>query len=186
MSSLVDKIIICHQTLAAANIPHAFGGALALAWCTQAARGTIDIDINLFVDAHQAEQVLRNLPKGVSYTKADLKTLIRDTQIRLFWQATPLDLFLNSTPYHIEVQSRIRFEDFAGHKVPFLSCGDVAVFKAFFNSTKDWADLEEMQIAGTLDWRFVVGVLTEYLGADDERIHQLRMIAQRPSDTRST
>jgi len=28
-----------------ADVPHAFGGALALAWCTQRARGTIDIDL---------------------------------------------------------------------------------------------------------------------------------------------
>ena len=42
---LVDKIVVCHQHLAAAEIPHAFGGALALAWCTASARGTIDIDI---------------------------------------------------------------------------------------------------------------------------------------------
>ena len=44
---LVEKILACHQALAAANIPHAFGGALALAWCTESARGTIDVDVKI-------------------------------------------------------------------------------------------------------------------------------------------
>ncbi len=176
MSSLVDKIVACHTSLAAADLPHAFGGALALAWCTQAARGTIDIDINLFVDAGQADAALAALPADVAHSADDLERLIRDTQIRLWWDATPVDLFLNSTPYHQEVQTRVRWEDFAGQKVPFLSCPDLAVFKAFFNRTKDWADLEAMQDAGTLDTRHVTAVLTEYLGADDERLIKLRSL----------
>ena len=177
MSSLVEKIVQCHQALTEADLPHAFGGALALAWCTQAARGTIDIDINLFVSVDQAEAVLAALPNGVTHSKADLNTLQRDTQIRIWWEATPLDLFLNSTPYHLEVQTRVRWESFAGQQIPFLSCQDLAVFKAFFNRTKDWADMEEMHAAGTLDWRYVAGVLTEYLGGDDERIARLRTLA---------
>ena len=50
VTTLVDKIVALHESLDAAEIPHAFGGALALAWCTQRARGTIDIDVNVFVD----------------------------------------------------------------------------------------------------------------------------------------
>ena len=62
--------------------------------------------------------------------------------------------------------------------IPFLSCGDLAVFKAFFNRTKDWADLEEMHTAGTLDLAFVTGVLAEYLGADDERVVSLTKLGR--------
>ena len=173
MTGLVEKILACHQSLAAADLPHAFGGALALAWCTQAARGTIDIDINLFVDVTDAERALSALPEGVEHSARDLAQLVRDTQIRLWWDATPVDVFLNSTPHHAEVQTRIRWEQFAGGELPFLSCPDLAVFKAFFNRTKDWADLEAMQAAGTLDVRHVTAVLTEYLGADDERLTKL-------------
>ena len=53
MSVLVDKILALHAALDDAEIPHAFGGALALAWCTERARGTIDIDLNVFVDGHR-------------------------------------------------------------------------------------------------------------------------------------
>ncbi len=65
MTSLVEKILHCHEHLAAARVPHAFGGALALAWCTQSARGTIDIDINLFVAPEQSAMALAGLPPGV-------------------------------------------------------------------------------------------------------------------------
>ena len=60
--------------------------------------------------------------------------------------------------------------------MPFLSCADLAVFKAFFNRTKDWADLEEMQAAGTLDVDRVIGVLVRYLGPTDDRIERLRAL----------
>ncbi len=176
--ALIEKIVACHQALQAKSVPHAFGGAMALAWCTEMARGTIHIDINLFVDEQQAGEVLQALPAAVSHTPADAEKLHNETQIRLWWGATPVDLFLNSTPYHSEVAVRVRWEQFAGIEVPFLSCSDLAVFKAFFNRTKDWADLEAMRDAGTLDLRFVIGVLTEYLGAEDERITQLMQLAK--------
>jgi hypothetical protein len=48
------------------------------------------------------------------------------------------------------------------------------VFKAFFNRTKDWADLEAMIEAGALDVDRVLGVLLRTLGPRDERIERLR------------
>lgn len=173
MSSIVRKIVAVHRALDKAELPHAFGGALALAWCTEQARGTIDIDVNVFVEASEAPRVLTALPKGVIATEAQRTALMRDGQVRLFWDATPVDVFLDTTPYHRQVVGRCRSEHFGGAEVPFLSCLDIAVFKAFFNRTKDWADLEEMQAAGTLDIPRVTAVLIEYLGANDERVQKL-------------
>ncbi len=173
MSSLPKKIMQVHHALRDAELPHAFGGALALAWCTQRARGTIDIDLNVFVDAARCREVCAALPKGVSCDDKQLAALERDGQVRLWWGTTPVDLFLDTTPFHQEVMGRRRWERFGGEDVPFLSCHDIAVFKVFFNRTKDWADLEEMQAAGTLDIARVAGVLVEYLGVDDERVRRL-------------
>ncbi len=170
MSLLADRIVAIHLALAAGRVPHAFGGALALAWCTQRARGTIDIDVNLFVGADRVDAVLRALPPEVLCTEADRALLVRDGQARLWWADTPVDLFFSTTPFHDDVAARARREHFAGHHIPFLACTDLAVFKAFFNRTKDWADLEEMAAAGTLDRARVVGVLAEYLGVTDERV----------------
>jgi len=173
MNGLPAKIVAIHEALTRASLPHAFGGALALAWCTQRARGTIDIDVNVFVSTDRSEAVFGAMPDGVACSERDLAILRRDGQVRIWWDKTPLDLFLNTTEFHEEVAARTRWERFAGTFIPFLSCGDVAVFKAFFDRTKDWADVEEMIAAGTIDVAEVAAVLVRYLGSEDERIGRL-------------
>lgn len=173
MTGLPAKIVALHEALSGAQIAHAFGGALALAWCTERARGTIDIDVNLFVESAAATEVLQALPSGVAWSSRDVEQIERDGQVRLWWDTTPVDVFFDTTDFHRSVATRVRWEDFVGSSLPFLSCADLAVFKAFFNRTKDWADLEEMRDAGTLDLDRVVGVLVRYLGREDERIDRL-------------
>jgi hypothetical protein len=175
--NLSDKIVAIHKALTRARLPHAFGGALALAWCTQRARGTIDIDLNVFITTAETDLLVGALPKWVVWRHADLLAINRDGQVRLWCDETPLDLFLNTTEIHAGLAQRIRWEKFAGQTIPFLSCTDLAIFKAFFNRTKDWADLEEMQLAGTLESDRVRTVITRHLGADDKRIERLRSIA---------
>lgn len=167
----------CHRSLATASVPHAFGGALALAWCTQRARGTVDLDLNLFAPPQQAAQVLTALPPSASWTNEDVRRIQRDGQVRLWWENTPVDVFFNTTEFHEQVAQRVRWEPFAGEELPFLACRDLAVYKAFFNRTKDWADLEEMAAAGTLEVQPVLGVLAAYLGGDDERVARVRGLA---------
>ena len=167
------KMHALHTALAAAAIPHAFGGALALAWCTRKARGTIDVDINLFVGPERTDDVIEVLPAGVTTSETDRMRLERDGQVRLWWDETPVDVFLNTTAYHDEVATRVRWERFAGADLPFLACQDLAVFKAFFDRTRDWADLEEMAAGGSLDTATVAGTLARHLGADDQRIARL-------------
>jgi hypothetical protein len=177
--TLPEKIVALHQALARAGVPHAFGGALALAWCTERARGTIDIDVNLFVRPEQATDVLRALPSGVAWTDDDVARIERDGQARLWWEATPVDLFFSTTDFHDHLAPRVRHEPFLGVEVPFLACRDLAVFKAFFDRARDWADVEEMAAAGALDVEAVLGVLTHYLGGDDPRVARLRALAPR-------
>jgi len=175
--SVHEKMIVVHDGLAAAGIPHAFGGALALAWCTRQARGTIDIDVNVFVPPDERDVVLAALPAPIEVTAEHRATIERDGQVRLFWDDNPVDLFFDTTPFHEAVAGRVRWEPFAGRDLPFLGCEDLAVFKVFFDRTKDWADLEAMQEAGTLDVEHVLGVVVHHLGGDDERIARLLRLA---------
>lgn len=170
------KMVVAHRALADHDLPHAFGGALALAWCTQQARGTIDLDVNVFTPPAAAERTLAALPDQIDHTSADRELLERDGQARLWWGSTPVDVFLSTTAYHAEVATRVRWEPFAGTSLPFLACDDLAVFKAFFDRTKDWADLEAMHAAGTLDVNTVIATLTRFLQVDDERITRLRSL----------
>jgi hypothetical protein len=176
MTTLVDRLIAVHGGLSAAQIPHAFGGALALAWCTNRARGTIDLDINVFVPTDKAEAVIAALPPETRCSDEDRRAIEQDGQVRLWSDQTPIDLFFNTTDFHEQVSTRVRWEPFGGMDIPFLSCRDIAVFKTFCNRTRDWADLEDMAAAGTLDTESVLGVVAAYLG-DDERIERLRGLA---------
>ncbi len=175
--NLVDRIIQLSRDLTEADIAHAFGGALALAWCTERARATIDIDINLFLPASRAEEAYAALPRAIKVTSSNRAEITSDGQTRLWWDKTPVDVFFNTTEFHEEVATRARFEHFGGSDIPFLACQDLAVFKAFFNRTKDWADLEEMHSADSLDAESIMGTLAKYLGAGDERINRLRSLS---------
>jgi hypothetical protein len=170
---IVDKILALHAALDAARLSHAFGGALALAWCTERARGTIDIDVNVFVEQTLAGEVFDALPVDVTRSATDLATCLRDGQVRLWWASTPIDVFTNTTEFHAAAADRVVVHEFASHNVPFLACSDVAVFKAFFNRTRDWGDLEDMVATGTLDGDLVLGALVRYLGPDDDRVERL-------------
>jgi hypothetical protein len=178
VTSLAEKVIALHRALDAAALPHAFGGALALAWCTRQPRGTSDIDVNVFVPTSSVRPVLDALPPPVEKTRSDAARLRRDGQARLHWGTTPVDIFLNTTPFHEAAMLRAALEPFEGEMVPFLACSDLAVFKAFFDRRRDWADIEDMLAARSLDVDAVAAVLAQHLGADDNRIATLRSIAR--------
>ncbi|HWJ98939.1 MAG TPA: hypothetical protein VNQ33_12320 [Acidimicrobiales bacterium] len=182
MTGLGSKVVGLHLALDGATIPHAFGGALALAFCTLRPRGTSDIDLNVFLSVAERDRFLTSLPREVTPTEEQRMLLERDGQARLFWDRTPIDVFLDTTHFHRGARLRIQWQEFGGHLMPFLGCSDLAVFKAFFDRTKDWADLEEMIAAGSLDRERVLGALVLYLGGSDPRIERLRTLG--PPGTR--
>ena len=176
MSALVDKILGLDGALDSAGIPHAFGGALALAWCTERARGTIDIDCNIFVPQVQVLWAFDALPDGIARDDSSVTSVVRRGQVRLWWDSTPVDLFFDTAPFHAEVATRIRRKPLGGRDIAFLSCSDLAVFKAFSDRTRDWADLEDMAALGSLDVDRVAATLEHLLGSDDDRVARLRAL----------
>ena len=177
---LPSAIVELSQTFNAAGIGHAFGGALALAWCTERARGTIDIDVNCFISLEEVDLLLTALPKAIVRDDHAVHLLRSTGQARFFWGPIPVDLFCNTTAFHDGLESRVRVERFAGAEVPFLGCTDLAVFKAMFNRPKDWVDLEEVVQAGTCDHEVVIGVLVRYLGTNDERVDRFLRLIETP------
>jgi hypothetical protein len=173
MSVLADRVVAIHRALADAGVPHAFGGALALAFHTHHPRGTVDIDLNLFVAHERPEGCFSVLPAGIAWGADDVERVRRDGQVRVFWERTPLDLFFATHEFHRHASTRALVVPFAGAQIPILSGLDLAVFKAFFSRTKDWADLEAMAEARTIDGSAVRGWLVELLGEDDARVARL-------------
>ena len=75
--NLADRLVAIHEALDAGGVPHAFGGALALAWRTARPRATIDIDVNLFVKKVDAAAALGSFPTGVPVSAATRRSAAR-------------------------------------------------------------------------------------------------------------
>lgn len=99
--------------------------------------------------------------------------LIRDGQARFWWETVPVDIFLSTTEFHIDAAARIQHREFEGVMLPCLACGDLAVFKAFFDRGKDWIDIGEMVKIASFDVAEVRETLAELLGNEDVRISKL-------------
>jgi hypothetical protein len=177
MSVLADRLLAIHAALDDARFPHAFGGAIALAYCTEEPRGTRDVDVNVFVGAERAGDVLAALPSDVAVGAADVEAAQREGQIRLWWDDTPVDVFFDVHAFHDETAAAVRIVPFSGSTIPVLGCTALAVFKVVFNRTKDWADLEAMLEVDGFDRSAVLGWVVRLFGPADERIdHLLRII----------
>lgn len=176
--TLADRIVALHRALTRRRVPHAFGGAIALAFATLDPRGTSDIDVNLFVPATDAGRALRALPAGVGQPEGVAAIIERDGQVRLWWDETPLDLFFDYAPIHADAAANRRTVPFAGTRIPVLGPTELAVFKALFDRTRDWADIEAMITAGTLDLEAVRASLRAMLEPADERFARLDTAAR--------
>jgi len=127
-------------------------------------RTTNDIDLQVFPGPGGIDQLRRVLESVVPVGPRAVDQLHRIDQARLMWGLTPIDLFLPAAPFHDGLRQRAVSVDFPGieRSVPILSATDLTIFKALFDRTKDWADIEEMIRAGTPDIPVAVRTLREF------------------------
>jgi hypothetical protein len=177
MSELVEKLFTIHDSLTKAALPHAFGGAIALAYCTEEPRGTRDLDVNIFADASKAEAVLAHLPGTVTVRAEDVATVVRDGQARLWWDDTPVDVFLNDLPLHEAVAAGVVWVPLAGREIPVLDCASLTIFKAMFDRTKDWADIEAIAVATPEDIEAAAATIADLVGEDDPAYGKLKALS---------
>lgn len=180
---LDEKVAALAKALDGARIPHAFGGAIALAYYATP-RGTHDVDINVFLPAEAFERVLAALqPLGVEPPDARMRRrLEREEQMQLVWDRTPLDLFFSYTELHDACMQRRRRVPFGPEQIAILSPEDLAIFKVLFARDKDWRDLREMQLAQApgLDVAYATGWLERIVPPDDERLARFRQLVAEP------
>jgi len=168
--TLVEKIAALHACLEQAELAHAFGGALALAYCTLEPRGTRDIDVNVFITPKERARLEASLPGAVEVDDANRLQLDRDGQSRLWWDDTPVDVFLSNHPFHDQAKANRRFVPFAEiEELPVLACSDLAIFKAFFGRPKDAIDIGAMAAAKAIDLAQVERDAARLLGDRDQR-----------------
>jgi hypothetical protein len=172
VTTLVDKVLALSESLTAAGVPHAFGGALALAYCTEDPRGTRDVDINAFVPAATPEPVLAALPQGVTVPPGTADIIATAGQVRLWWGDTPVDLFLDYAPLHAQAARGSRDVPFAGKRIRVLGAVELILFKALFDRPKDWVDIAAVVEAGVVATDGVREGLVGLVGEDDPRVQK--------------
>lgn len=141
--NLVELVVATHRHLDAATLPHAFGGALALAYAAEQ-RSTVDIDVNVFVPLDQRDRVLTSLAPLDLRPESGPTVAPPIAGLRLVGPTPyPVDLFLSLDERYAEAQRRCVLHPFGpdGAVLPFLSAEDLAVFKLSFGRDKDWVDL---------------------------------------------
>jgi hypothetical protein len=174
--SLAEKVVRIESSLRRARIPHAFGGAIALAYYATP-RATIDIDVNVFVSSERAEDVLAALARigAEGPSEAEWVRLRRDGQARIRWGSTPIDLFFSYDAFHDACMERRRAYPFGrGETIHVLAPEDLVVFKAIFDREKDWRDIAELAFAigDELDVPWILDWLERIVGGDDERFRR--------------
>ena len=178
-TSLAEKVLAISGALS--EIPHAFGGAIALAYYAEP-RATIDIDVNVFVGVEQFENVAELLARrGVTVGGADTAQLVRrDGQARVFWDDTPVDLFFAYDAFHDAAAARRRPVPFAGATIPILAAEHLIVAKVIFDRAKDWVDIDAMLELGTMvDAAEVLRWVGRIAGDEDPRYERIAAVLTR-------
>ena len=173
--SLAQRVVALHEALE--EVPHAFGGALALAYYAEP-RATIDIDLNVFVPAERFGEVAAPLRAlGVTVDDAAAELVARDGQARVWWDATPVDLFFAYDAFHDAAARACRAVPFAEGEIPILAAEHLVVCKAVFNRAKDWVDIDAMLALGqALDTAEVLRWVGRIAGDEDPRYERIAAV----------
>ena len=156
--TLAERVLAIERALA--RVPHAFGGALALAYYAEP-RSTIDIDLNVFVPATRFAAVAGPLTAlGAAFDDPSIEALARrDGQVRVMWDATPIDLFFAYDAFHDAAGAGRHVVPFGAGKIPILAPEHLVVCKVIFDRPRDWVDIDallvldtEVDVAEVLRW----------------------------------
>jgi hypothetical protein len=145
--SLPEKFNAVHEALEGIKMPHAIGGAFALAYHAEP-RSTVDIDVNVFAPTDRWPEIdLALQPLGVDVA-IDMAALDREGE------AQPLP--------------------FGESTLPIVSAEHILVRKVILDRAKDWPDIERiLDMNHDLDLSEVETWLHRMVGANDPRIEKL-------------
>ena len=160
---------------ALSEVPHAFGGALALAYYAEP-RATIDIDLNVFVPPARFSDVAVPLARlGAAADNPSLEVLVkRDGQARVMWDATPIDLFFSYDAFHEAAGAARRVVPFGSGAIPILAPEHLMVCKAVFSRPQDWVDIDAMLAGdGEVDAAEIIRWVARIAGDEDPRYNRI-------------
>lgn len=145
--NLVEVTVATHHLLREHDLPHGFGGALALNYYADP-RATADVDVNVFVPWADGVQRL-SLFETLGYRPLNpVEGALPVAGIRLTSEASriALDVFFSLDEHYEVVAERLRWFPFGRHgeELPFFSAEDIVAFKVSFNRDKDWVDIRRV------------------------------------------
>jgi hypothetical protein len=167
--SLPGLLVRVDRLLADLQVPHAFGGALALAYYAEP-RATQDIDVNVFLLFQEAGAVVSALDRhGLRAEAPPSEWLpIGGIALREVEENRRIGLFFSLDAAYDEVQARVRRFPFGRDEpveLPILSAEDLMVFKVSFGRPQDWFDIESMLDTNAgIDLPYIERKLTEIRG----------------------
>jgi hypothetical protein len=167
--TLAERITALHDALL--HLPHAFGGAIALAYYAEP-RATVDIDLNVFVAPDRfGEVAARLVDLGAAADDPHLGEIaLRDGQVRVMWDGTPVDLFFAHDAFHRAAARAVRGVPFAGGEIPILAPEHLIACKVVFDRPRDWVDVDAMLALGTdVDVAEILRWVGRIAGDDDPR-----------------
>jgi hypothetical protein len=161
------------HALGAAGLPYAIGGALAMG-AHGYPRGTLDVDVNVFVELERMPSVLAVLHElGAELDEEACSARARrDGMFVCRLDGFRVDVFLPSIPFSWEAaETKVRLGE-GDDALWFLSPEALAVFKLLFFRGKDRVDLERFVAvtARRLDRGYVRRWIAEMMGENDERV----------------
>jgi hypothetical protein len=160
---------------------YALGGALALGFWAQP-RGTLDVDVTLFISPKQPSSCVRLLQQiGCDLVASDaLASLAEHGFCQVKFQRRRLDVFLPIVPFYEEARLRRTQVLLEGSPVMIWDAETLCVFKMMFFRRRDLADVE--QILQTqrekLDQEWVLEQLINLYGSHDPRIAEWKELVQ--------
>jgi hypothetical protein len=175
--SLAEQVLALDRAFD--ELPHAFGGALALAYYAEP-RSTIDIDLNVFVGVDRLDDVAAALARVDVAIDEAIEPIRRDGQGRVHWNETPIDLFFAYDAFHGAAAARRRTVPFSDATIPILAPEHLVVCKVLFDRPKDWVDIAAMIELGTaLDAAEVLRWVGRLAGDDDPRYDRIAAMLAR-------
>ena len=176
MSELVDKLFAIHDSLKAGLCPTPSEVQSPLPTASKSRAAPATSTSTSSATRPMRRRCLRALPGGVQVSAKDIEKVKRDGQSRLFWDGVPIDVFLNNLPLHEEVSTAVVWVPIEGREAPVLDCASLVVFKAFFDRTKDWADIEAVAVATPEDIEAAAKTVADLVGEEDEAYKRLASI----------
>ena len=161
--------------LEAAKCDYALGGAIALGFWSSP-RGTLDVDITLFLPRERPSQCVRLLQQiGCELnTGNSLESLTKHGYCQVEFAGRRVDVFLPLVPFYEHARQRRKQVLLSGQPVTIWDAETLCVFKMMFFRRKDLADVEQiLRTQGDqLDRNWILERLTEIHGHHDPRISQ--------------